>query len=354
MTARHIANSDILGEGSFGVVTKKDNNAVKTFKSLPLLVNEIVVTRYVSRESPYFIKVKRYNPNNLTMTMELWDTSLAIALKKGLTKQQKQTLHICILKGKAFLESRYIVHSDLKLQNILVNADRTKAVIADFGASSMSNTAKIQCTPYIATPSVSSSHRSHDGFGLATVTLQLMYNYNPGRTYSCAELRNKIKRVVKDPREASILCGLVKDDYTLSSRTEDLLYDLYGIRVDYRLVEVDLVTSQDIDLRDMVRKHVGALYKLHKFNKEDRCRMCCTRVLSMMDADIRKRKIYIATMAFIFGCTFEYTVDKDFSKEDRMTHHDVLKYAKCTEKELFRAMSTILSYKDIIRFMFVP
>lgn len=352
---RKIPKELLIGEGTFGAVIAKNGNAVKFFDKLSSLINEVVVTRYVSGESSYFIKAKKYDPGKLTMTMELWHTSLNRALSKGMTMSQRKMVHICILKGKAFLESRYIVHADLKLQNILVSADYTKAVIADFGASSMSNTAKIQCTPNIASPVLPTSHRSHDNFSLIVLTLQLIYNY----TFTCAsktraQLRSVVRFVVKEKDEAEALCGLIRDKETECARTSKLLYDLYGIKVDYKMKEIDLVVTQDLDLCDLIKIHIEALSKLHKFNKKDRCRSCCVSVLSRLDADSQKRKIYITTMAFIFACTFEYTSAKDFEKEERMKLTDATSYAKCTKEDIFSALNTILKYKDIITFIFIP
>jgi hypothetical protein len=345
----------IIGEGTFGAVIANNGNAVKFFDKLSSLINEVVVTRYISGESAYFIRAKQYDPNKLTMTMELWHSSLSKALKKGMTMSQRKMVHICILKGKSFLESRYILHADLKLQNILVNSDCSKAIIADFGASSMSNTAKIQCTPNIACPVVPTSHRSHDNFSLVVLTLQLIYNYT--FTYQAktrGQLRNIVRSVVKAPSDAESLCNLIRDQETKCSKACELLYDFYGIKVGYELKDADLVITQNLDLCDLIKRHVGALAKLHKFNKEDRCRSCCVCILSRLDVSLRKKKIYVTTMAFIFACTFEYTSEKDFDKEERMCLSDATNYAKCTDVEIFSALNTILKYKDIITFMFTP
>src|SRR5437868_3226133 len=199
----------ILGNGTFGTVAKVDGDAVKSFKKLHALVNEVFVTRYVSG-SPYFIKIKKYDLNSLTMTMDLWHTSLDQALKMGVSREKRQMLHICILRGKAYLESRYILHADLKLQNILVNSDSTKAVIADFGVSSASNSAKVECTPNIASPLETFSHRSHDAFGLVVITLQLMYGYQPRkRANTRAELRSIVRDVVNNKDHANSICKLI-------------------------------------------------------------------------------------------------------------------------------------------------
>ena len=342
---------NFLGKGEYGEVIKDGQYAVKKFNRLSSFINEVFVTKYVSG-LPYVISIKGCKAYNLTMRMDLWHTSLDKIVNK-LNQLQKQSIYICILKALESLESRYIVHADLKLSNILVNSTYDKAIIADFGISSSSNTAKVRLTAPIASPEHAIAHRTHDGFSLVVLTLQLMYGYRPyGALPTRGHLRYVVNQYVKDTKMAKMLRGLVKDDLSKCLRVSDLLYNIYGIKVDCPRLKIEPNLTLDIELDNMVQKHVDILEKKYKFKRSSRCRYCSVSILSRLKINDRKQKIYVTTMAYIFACVFEFTEILD--RDKRMSSDDVSKYANCTEEEMLNCINTILKTKDIINWMFAP
>ena len=89
------------------------------------------------------------------MVTELMDTSLykrmfdSPTLPK-LTKAEKYRIALGILSGTAHLHSKHIVHTDLKLENVLISANIDSVKICDFGLARIKTTqgvTKIKGTP---------------------------------------------------------------------------------------------------------------------------------------------------------------------------------------------------------------
>ena len=85
-----------------------------------------------------------------------------------LPEPEAYSLLLQIVSGVAHLHRHNVVHLDIKLENVLCNADHTVAKVADFGHSQMVCTPDFQCTVrhgthLYAAPEVHDDHPLYDG-----------------------------------------------------------------------------------------------------------------------------------------------------------------------------------------------
>ncbi len=343
-----------LGKGSFGQVIADGNSAVKYYKDINHLVGEVFVTRYVS-DSPYCISLKKCSFEKLTMTVERWECSLDKAISAGLTSYQKVKLHISILKGLAHLESLFIVHADIKPSNILVNKNLTKAAICDFGISSTSNSAKVRLTsPAFALPEGKvRSHRTHDMFSFVILTLQLMYNKRPTKILQTrSELRRLVSSTVSNTDMKRALCMLILDDLHKCWTAKRALYELYNKKAHLPTFKVTLFDTDDEDQKLLIFGLIRLMNQMHFFRKRTRCVKCTISIVSSLDVDKEKAKLYSVTMSYLFCCLFGFTVK--VPRDERMSIFHIMKYVRASKSDIFVCLNTILSRKDIINLIFAP
>jgi mitogen-activated protein kinase 1/3 len=143
---------DFLGKGSYGYVMKARNRctntnfAIKKFKNL---YKDIMDTKRVLREVSILNQVDHPNvvklydiiiPDKIKVdpifiVLELCDTDLKSVITNVSTLQAVQIDRIMldILNGLEYLNSRGLIHRDLKPGNILVNLNNSTARICDLG-----------------------------------------------------------------------------------------------------------------------------------------------------------------------------------------------------------------------------
>ena len=92
-----------LGEGGFGTVFAEGDKAVKVFKDLSPMVNEVFVTRYVSlSRCPQIIALKARSFNRLTLKTERWHCSLRHAMSAiGMNLKQRRQVFCDVLLAVA-------------------------------------------------------------------------------------------------------------------------------------------------------------------------------------------------------------------------------------------------------------
>jgi len=144
-----------LGKGTFGVVYKDGDIAVKKFKELgssgrdqhEIVVQEVILLGYL-RESPYVARMKDFNLDKMEIRLHLYDMSLSDALNKYKFQYEDcKKVFRDILKGVSHMHSLDLVHCDLKHSNILVNINPLSAVITDPGLASLSKYGRFIQTP---------------------------------------------------------------------------------------------------------------------------------------------------------------------------------------------------------------
>jgi len=332
-----------LGEGTFGKVEAKGNYAIKHFNKLHHLIAEVFVTRYTGSE--HIIELRRCNFAELTMTMDRWDASLAHVLNGSLSYSQKVKIHKCIVKALIELQSKYIVHCDIKPDNVLVDHTRTKAILADCGVSSISNRAKIQCTPKGFTHPNTVSHKSHDLFGLAIITLQIFTSCSIMEWKNKEQLREKIRRYMKDGKLAYATINLIKDDPLKCWDARKFMFYLY--REDYSPICKKLIVHQSYDeeLKLIVYNKIRELTKKYNTKRSRRCNDCAISLLTRLKPDNAQIELYVYAFVMIFAAVFgSASIRKEMVIND---------WGLNIEK-MYACFSTIISCEDIVDLMFAP
>lgn len=360
-----------LGEGGFGSVVASGDNAIKSFEELRYLINEVFVARYVMLASPelHTISLRKCSFSSKTMTVERWNCSLRKAMRMGLTRPQAISIHRCILRGLATIEQLFIIHADVKIDNVLVDDKFTTAILTDFGISSTCGVAKVrQTTPGHTPQEEAINHRTHDAFGFALLTLQLLYGYKPpDKIYYKQELRSVVSMLVKDNVMRRVLTMLLLDDISKAWSCKRALFELYGETLTVNLEDPKLFRSGGFEVVDgqivkvnpedatnlrIIEKCASDLYPRFFMNKLPRCIECTLSLVSQLELSPQKVKIYATVLLYVFYCVFGTT--KYIKKELRMSESDILTYTGCSSRDVITCLNTLFKDDNIVRLIFAP
>jgi len=345
----------LLGKGGYGAVVQQGNVAVKQFKKHRHLIQEVYVLAYL-KDCPHILQVKGCDFDNLTMRMQLWDCSLQDVLKnvwsgrEVLSLSCKHAIFKSALMGIAYTHSRKLVHADFKPSNILVNKDRTLAVVSDCGLTSISNRARTDLTTQVFSPTdVEVKYRSHDMFGVALVGIELFGGYRVHRALSTKELHNLIKEFREssmDSKLKSCLCAMATTDPAKCIRANEVIKILYQKtvpEVSTPDVNIDKLLSANQLLQ--IETDTKALCKKYDIHRGKRCSRCTMTLLSSMEkVDKYKIRFYSTVMCFVFSSIFGNVRMKLEQVLEELGHAN-------TEK-LNAALSTIVSVPQVLSLIY--
>lgn len=219
-----------LGEGGFGTVYSKDGVAIKKFKKLSHLVQEVCVTVHM-RESDYTLKILECDFSTLTMTSELWHSSLSHAMATHrFTLPEKMSVFKNILLGLRYVHNdRYMIHADIRSANILVDKTYTRAIIADFGLASIDDCAKVKQTAKCFQPLCIVNEMSHDMYGLAVTMAELFGCISISTRLKPEVLMKVIENRVNPTNVRDAVMRMVPDHNSKCSSVDDILLSLFRI-----------------------------------------------------------------------------------------------------------------------------
>lgn len=346
----------MLGQGGFGCVTADGDKATKKFNCVKHLVAELFVTKYCSQHSSYVVKLRGCSFRNLTMSTTRWHTSLDKAINSEvLTVSNKRAIHKCVLMGLVHLETLHIVHADIKPANILVNASYTEAVIADFGISSSSNTAKVKQTSaaFSIKDTKAVSHRSHDLFSFVLLTLNLFYGYRTATVISTKkDLRDVCSRVITDGTLLSTMVGMIQDDPLKCWTSARALKTLYNKEVELPSPKFTLYTGASREIQLIAASVILETSSAFPVNKSTRLLDCCLLLAGSVSAPTSRIHMYMYALVYVFSCVFGYK--RPLSRKDRMDVENVMELAECSRDEVNGLLSTIISANEVVSLMFAP
>jgi serine/threonine protein kinase len=218
---------DGLGRGTFGVVHRDGNVAIKTFKEPEFLIQELIILKYM-KDSMYFVGVREFNLSKLEIRMDLYDMSLNDLIKRYvLDVDQKVSIFKDILKGVSDMHSLELVHCDLVTINPL------RAVVCDPGLSSLSRHGRFFQTPTgfrrpnsLLTPSLK---QKHDLYSISIMGVILFAGIKLDQQVTPERLRQIIMEVshLIPPTISPILSEFTLDHSDMYPSTRSALIGVY-------------------------------------------------------------------------------------------------------------------------------
>lgn len=340
---------EMLGQGTFGTVTKHGNTAVKKFKKLSSLVQEVFITSYISR-SPQIIKLMGCDFKEMTMTTQLWKCSLADAIgSRRMTLDGKVSIMKDLLVGVAIVHGLFVVHADLRSSNILVNSTYDRAVIVDFGLSSTNNCAKVHQTTDNYQPQTPSSYNGHDMYGLAVSLLEMFSGNRIGRKQKPSVLRRYARENMSSDLLARAIVRMVPDNPRDAVDAKEILSDTFRIRMDEPSYVVSdrsgVLTSS---LSDHIKSCAKTKASLLGLCKSPRYVLCVLWYLSKRSVGQITSSLLLRTievMALIWSSVFG---PRGYDEKA------VLKSGKLSEDDIFATLADILGDTFVVDYMFAP
>lgn len=238
----------MLGQGSYGQVTKRNGKAVKKFAKLSHLIQEYIALKYL-HECNYVVHTTGCDTNGLELSMELYDTSLrkwldAANANNGLRetnpskfKSSIDTVLSDVLCGLIELHDRNLAHGDIKPGNILVRKEPIKAVLGDCGFVSIAKYSKTERTAAVYRDPIVGHDTSHDMFSFGIILLEVYGNIKINRQASYKELRKAITDKIVRGTHKDLLLRLLhenKEERPTAKETLNILFNRsFSTNVDF-------------------------------------------------------------------------------------------------------------------------
>lgn len=343
-----------LGKGTFGTVVADGKRAIKTFHKLSHLLQEVIVTTYMLRSS-YAVDILGYDLRKLTMTTERWSCSLRDALMKyEFSETNKRIIFRDILRALAHLHDRCLLHSDLKLSNILVDMKTARACVCDLGLSSLNEYAKIHQTARAYRPEEPIPVIGHDMFGLCVSMAELFGGVKIRKQLKAEELRRIIRNNHNITRSRTLRSALLKmcpDDPADCATASQILQEVYGDKTPFQLPTIknyeNTLPKED---NDYLFNTVKRLCQSAKINRGKRCYYCLVNHFTNPNIPYvpsSEYPIYIGAMLMIFSSLFG---KPGFTEKSVMqvTGH------KWSMDDLYKTIENIISDENLVNFIMSP
>lgn len=222
-------NAQGIGKGSYGEVSIRNGKAVKKFKKLHNMIQEVVALNYLS-DCEYVVKIHDIDLFHLEMTMDLYDCSLRRWLVSN--RRNKKAINIVIkdiLCGLIELHDRNLAHGDLKPSNILIRNSPLKAVLGDCGFTSIDKYSKVAFTADGYRDPNLLQCWTHDIYSLGVCLLELISGYNSFRSLPHSQLQTQINNHIHDSTYRDIISRCVSPDKKIRPTAREILLVLYDI-----------------------------------------------------------------------------------------------------------------------------
>lgn len=300
-------------------VTKKNGMQNPKPWDTNFLLQEAICTFYFT-ESEFIVKLMGVNLKEKYIKTQRWPYSLRQAFYKfKITDEQKLFIFRDILYGMSHMQSRSIIHADIKCSNILYNHEDNTVCICDLGLSSIVKYAKVDvcAVEYAPAPGTKSSNGNkvigRDMFALCITGAEIFCNIvsKEGQQRTPAELRKLIRenKVIKNERIRAGLLMMVPDDLSKAPTAMDMLKFIYGETRDLPLPAVVKNPNKRICQEDLafIQKTVFTIAEKYKIERPKRCFNSLVSFLNNPKRDPVNPKdydMYISAALLIYSSLF--------------------------------------------------
>lgn len=289
----------LLGEGSYGAVYKRDNNAVKKFEKRSHLVQEWMAGFYL-RNMNNIVHLISFNLRDKEITMKLHQSSLRQLLnKESLTGTDKLRIFHDILCGLNELHSRGLVHGDIKPGNILVDMHPVKAVLGDLGFVSKKRYAKVERTAANYRDPKPQHSPAHDMFSIGILMIELFGKSRLPKKIEYNALREAAYKCLPTPIYQTAELLLSKDP-EVRPNADKLLRDIFNENKDISRSYRSLEAPEDNKIKDWMRD----IAKVNNIHRYDRGYKAIIIYLFKNGINYSNYRKYSACMLFVLSSLF--------------------------------------------------
>lgn len=351
MTTRkgHEDRKQFINQGAYGAVYSKGNNAYKHFRKLNALVQEFAAGAFL-RGCKNIVTIKKAHYDTLRLKMELYQKNLRLWMADNHTHGQKRKVFSDLLVALTEIHRRDIVHGDIKPGNILINENNKgepTCYLGDLGFVSISKFSKVRRTTEAYRDKLMLANSGHDLYSLGLVVLELFADVRVKRQVTHEEIKEEVKKSIKDTTIAAAIIGLTDPDYRKRPSAEDLLNRIFGYdpTVHLRKWPEDRKRVPDESKFKEVEGWVREVSKKYEINRAKRGFRCL--IIFFAEEGVNKSDYprYTAAMLMILASLFGKS-----GFDERVA----CKWADCKYDNFLPALASLLSNSGIISGLLNP
>ena len=316
----------ILGKGTYGEVSRKNNKAVKKFKSLNHLIQEYAALKYLS-DCSKIVKCVGVSFENLELHMELYDLSLRGWLQKYKGRLEEKKVMVIIhdvLLGLVQLQERGFAHGDIKPSNILVRESPLGAVLGDCGFVSVAKYSKVERTAAPYRDPVIVRDINHDMFSLGICFLELLGNVRLGEQHSYEALKVLTKQVPRQDH-AEIIRNLLHEDRSRRPPAQVVMQYLFS----KASIHNESIGYREINIEEKptgkIRSTMKRICAQMRINRGRRGYTALMYYIQKNKIEISKHNIHAVAVLMILSSVFgeKSCKQKEISMLMRVPHEDI-------------------------------
>jgi serine/threonine-protein kinase len=341
--------NETLGKGSYGVVYRSQDYAIKVFNNKSHIIQEYAAGRYLDKCNNV-VKVVDADFDKLELKMNLCDYSLRNWIDSNIYKPEYEKKLFIIIKDLLYgineIHNLGLAHGDIKPGNCLITTNpKFTLLIADLGFVATPKYAKVERTaPVYRELNVSQTQKS-DLFSCGILITELFGKIKINRQASYEEIKELISYKITDTTYRNILLSLTNEDPNKRYSIKEVIKILYN---DEQYVEKNL-SLVDFDLRDLdesSKKYIRRTIKQYAYKYDIKRPKIAYIALSsyINENNIHKSEydIYIAATIFIFAAVFGKSKFKESNVDSLITN----------TKDLNKTLNILLNNKSFLTRMY--
>ena len=347
----------VLGKGGYGTVMQVRGNAVKKFHKINHAVAEYCALRH-TEPCEYIVNATFASFSEIKVGMELFSSNLrnwarthgAFSTAEYFASV-KQILHD-MLMGLVYLHDRGMIHTDVRLSNILVKKrdGKWRAVLGDCGLVTVACCAKTTCTDKRYRDPVHTRSWAHDIYSLGVCMFELFSSTTVGKPMTHAEFSRAVSALVPDEYRELIM-SLLDPTPDLRPTARHLLQRMFQLSpprwTNPYVYHVDATFSNSLE---GLRGKMASLCNQHRVNRHNQGFVAARYFLNERPALQKYSRVYIAAAAYICFSCFTY---KRPAKEDMVLDIKTLcRFSKSSRNTLYTCIAQLCEDEDFTELLY--